>query len=61
MWELCILCFIATVTLMRACSYTWRVGLSRFAMVKSRLSLVRIGWSVLVGIIGIVLLQRWVG
>ncbi|XPE43536.1 hypothetical protein ACNKHV_00225 [Shigella flexneri] len=48
---------IATVTLINACSYT--LAMSTCRAVKDRDEpplLVRIGWSVLVGVIGIVLL-----
>ncbi len=38
MWGFFILCFIATVTLINACSYTRRCRpVAKFAMVKSRL------------------------
>ncbi|AFJ48376.1 L-carnitine/gamma-butyrobetaine antiporter [Shimwellia blattae] len=57
MWGFFILCFIATVTLINACSYT--LAMSTCREVKDGAEpplLVRIGWSVLVGVIGIVLL-----
>ncbi|WP_275075221.1 L-carnitine/gamma-butyrobetaine antiporter [Providencia rettgeri] len=56
-WGFFILCFIATVTLINACSYT--LAMSTCRAVKDGEEpplLVRIGWSVLVGVIGIVLL-----
>lgn len=56
-WGFFILCFIATVTLINACSYT--LAMSTCRAVKDGDEpplLVRIGWSVLVGVIGIVLL-----
>ncbi|MGJ3355586.1 L-carnitine/gamma-butyrobetaine antiporter [Providencia sp. Je.9.19] len=56
-WGFFILCFIATVTLINACSYT--LAMSTCRAVKDGEEpplLIRIGWSVLVGVIGIVLL-----
>ncbi len=52
-----ILCFIATVTLVNACSYTLAMSTCREVRDGEEPPLlVRIGWSILVGIIGIVLL-----
>lgn len=52
-----ILCFIATVTLINACSYTTAMSTCREVRDGEEPPLlVRIGWSVLVGVIGIVLL-----
>lgn len=57
MWGFFILCFIATVTLINACSYTLAMSTCREVRDGEEPPLlVRIGWSVLVGIIGIVLL-----
>ncbi|HAN9499201.1 TPA: L-carnitine/gamma-butyrobetaine antiport BCCT transporter [Escherichia coli] len=57
MWGFFILCFIATVTLVNACSYTLAMSTCREVRDGEEPPLlVRIGWSVLVGIIGIVLL-----
>lgn len=57
MWGFFILCFIATVTLINACSYTTAMSTCREVRDGEEPPLlVRIGWSVLVGIIGIVLL-----
>ncbi|MGU0044512.1 BCCT family transporter [Escherichia coli] len=50
-------CFIATVTLVNACSYTLAMSTCREVRDGEEPPLlVRIGWSILVGIIGIVLL-----
>lgn len=57
MWGFFILCFLATVTLINACSYTLAMSTCReIREGEEPPLLVRIGWSVLVGIIGIVLL-----
>ena len=57
MWGFFILCFIATVTLVNACSYTLAMSTCREVRDGEEPPLlVRIGWSILVGIIGIVLL-----
>ncbi|MGX8929356.1 L-carnitine/gamma-butyrobetaine antiporter [Proteus mirabilis] len=57
MWGFFILCFIATVTLINACSYTLAMSTCRSMKEGAEPPLlVRIGWSVLVGIIGIILL-----
>ncbi len=57
MWGFFILCFLATVTLINACSYTLAMSTCKEASGYSEPPLwVRIGWSVLVGIIGITLL-----
>lgn len=57
MWGFFILCFIATVTLINACSYTTAMSTCREVRDGEEPPLlVRIGWSVLVGVIGIVLL-----
>lgn len=57
MWGFFILCFIATVTLINACSYTTAMSTCREVRDGEEPPLlIRIGWSVLVGVIGIVLL-----
>ncbi|CAD7289748.1 L-carnitine/gamma-butyrobetaine antiporter [Campylobacter majalis] len=57
MWGFFILCFIATVTLINACSYTLAMSTCKEATGYDEPPLwVRIGWSVLVGIIGVTLL-----
>ena len=57
MWGFFILCFVATVTLVNACSYTLAMSTCKEASGYSEPPLwVRIGWSVLVGVIGITLL-----
>lgn len=56
-WGFFILCFIATVTLINACSYTLAMSTCKNAGGYSEPPLwVRIGWSFLVGIIGVTLL-----
>lgn len=57
MWGFLILYFIATVTLVNTCSYTLAMPTCREVRDSEEPPLlVHIGWSVLVGIIGIVLL-----
>ncbi len=57
MWAFFILCFIATVTLINACSYTLAMSTCKEASGYDEPPVwVRVGWSVLVGIIGIILL-----
>lgn len=57
MWAFFILCFIATVTLINACSYTLAMSTCKEASGYQEPPIwVRVGWSVLVGIIGIILL-----
>lgn len=57
MWAFFILCFIATVTLINACSYTLAMSTCKEASGYQEPPIwVRVGWSVLVGIIGITLL-----
>ena len=57
MWAFFILCFIATVTLINASSYTLAMSTCKEANGYEEPPLwVRIGWSVLVGAIGIILL-----
>jgi L-carnitine/gamma-butyrobetaine antiporter len=52
-----VLCFIATVTLVNACSYTLAMSTCTEADGYSEPPLwVRVGWSVLVGVIGVTLL-----
>lgn len=56
-WGFFILCFIATITLVNACSYTLAMSTCKQASAYSEPPLwVRIGWSILVGVIGITLL-----
>ncbi len=56
-WGFFILCFLATVTLINACSYTLAMSTCKEASGYSEPPLwVRIGWSILVGIIGVTLL-----
>ncbi|NKF49110.1 L-carnitine/gamma-butyrobetaine antiport BCCT transporter [Shewanella sp. WXL01] len=56
-WGFFILCFLATVTLVNACSYTLAMSTCRGVDADNEPPIwVRVGWSVLVGIIGIVLL-----
>lgn len=58
MWAFFILCFIATVTLINACSYTLAMSTCREVNHDEEPPIwVRVGWSVLVGIIGIILLS----
>ncbi|WP_395754905.1 L-carnitine/gamma-butyrobetaine antiporter [Edwardsiella ictaluri] len=57
MWAFFILCFIATVTLINACSYTLAMSTCKEASGYQEPPIwVRVGWSILVGIIGIILL-----
>lgn len=57
-WGFFILCFIATVTLINASSYTLAMSTCKKATGYSEPPLwVRIGWSFLVGIIGVILLS----
>ena len=57
MWGFFILCFLATVTLINACSYTLAMSTCKGVDADNEPPIwVRVGWSVLVGIIGIVLL-----
>ncbi|MCE9787398.1 L-carnitine/gamma-butyrobetaine antiporter [Shewanella chilikensis] len=57
MWMFFILCFVATVTLINACSYTLAMSTCKGVDADNEPPVwVRVGWSVLVGIIGIVLL-----
>ncbi len=57
MWIFLIVCFIATVTLVNACSYTLAMSTCKEATGYEEPPLwVRIGWSILVGIIGLILL-----
>jgi len=57
MWGFFILCFLATVTLINACSYTLAMSTCKEADGYSEPPLwVRLGWSILVGIIGVTLL-----
>lgn len=57
MWAFFILCFIATVTLINACSYTTAMSTCKEASGYQEPPIwVRVGWSILVGIIGIILL-----
>jgi L-carnitine/gamma-butyrobetaine antiporter len=56
-WGFFILCFVATVTLVNACSYTLAMSTCKEATGYSEPPLwVRLGWSVLVGVIGVTLL-----
>lgn len=56
-WLFFILCFIATVTLVNACSYTLAMSTCKEANGYEEPPIwVRVGWSVLVGIIGVTLL-----
>ena len=56
-WGFFILCFIATVTLINACSYTLAMSTCKEASGYDEPPLwVRIGWSILVGVIGVTLL-----
>lgn len=56
-WGFFILCFIATITLINACSYTLAMSTCKEASGYDEPPLwVRVGWSVLVGIIGVTLL-----
>ena len=56
-WGFFILCFLATVTLINACSYTLAMSTCKEADGYTEPPLwVRLGWSVLVGIIGVTLL-----
>ncbi|MCW7754569.1 L-carnitine/gamma-butyrobetaine antiporter [Desulfobotulus sp. H1] len=56
-WGFFLLCFIATVTLVNACSYTLAMSTCKEASGYEEPPVwVRVGWSVLVGIIGITLL-----
>ncbi|MDR8525637.1 L-carnitine/gamma-butyrobetaine antiporter [Shewanella fidelis] len=58
MWGFFILCFLATVTLVNACSYTLAMSTCKGADADNEPPVwVRVGWSVLVGVIGIVLLS----
>lgn len=57
MWMFFILCFLATVTLINACSYTLAMSTCKGVDADNEPPVwVRVGWSVLVGVIGIVLL-----
>ncbi|MDO8254408.1 L-carnitine/gamma-butyrobetaine antiporter [Shewanella algae] len=57
MWMFFILCFLATVTLINACSYTLAMSTCKGVDTDNEPPVwVRVGWSVLVGVIGIVLL-----
>lgn len=57
MWGFFILCFLATVTLINACSYTLAMSTCKDAGGYDEPPVwVRVGWSVLVGVIGIILL-----
>ncbi len=57
-WGFFILCFIATVTLVNACSYTLAMSTCKEATGYEEPPLwVRIGWSILVGVIGVILLS----
>lgn len=57
MWMFFILCFLATVTLINACSYTLTMSTCKGVDADNEPPVwVRVGWSVLVGVIGIVLL-----
>lgn len=56
-WGFFILCFIATLTLINACSYTLAMSTCKGATGYDEPPVwVRVGWSVLVGVIGIILL-----
>ncbi|QYK11841.1 L-carnitine/gamma-butyrobetaine antiport BCCT transporter [Shewanella rhizosphaerae] len=58
MWGFFILCFLATVTLINACSYTLAMSTCKGADADNEPPVwIRVGWSVLVGVIGIVLLS----
>lgn len=57
MWGFFILCFLATVTLINACSYTLAMSTCKEADGYSEPPLwVRLGWSMIVGVIGVTLL-----
>ena len=57
LWMFFILCFLATVTLINACSYTLAMSTCKGVDADNEPPVwVRVGWSVLVGVIGIVLL-----
>lgn len=56
-WGFFILCFLATVTLINACSYTLAMSTCKDAGGYDEPPVwVRVGWSILVGVIGIILL-----
>lgn len=56
-WAFFILCFLCTVTLVNACSYTLAMSTCKEANGYEEPPVwVRVGWSVLVGVIGIILL-----
>ncbi len=56
-WLFLIVCFIATVTLVNACSYTLAMSTCEEATGYEEPPLwVRVGWSILVGVIGLILL-----